>query len=626
MSNTNYDVELPITYDNAYRHYVPTYAIKVPYAWIFEHSSSYIEDEYMFHAYVSFDDGSESEVGYHSDAPVSNPWSIDAESGYYTNWNGSWTGDKNIPDIGVFNKIYIRNPHRDKVTFTSSNCAVKALYNNKADFEIQWNSTGHVANSNVSFKCSTVQKNTPGQYEWASCVVYYKTSSASTYSSTSGTITGSWSDYTISTNVTFTTGVVYNVYIVATADDGTQAQTPVASFASTDGTPTTNCVSPVGTYTNGTVNFVWSHSTEYGTTQYAYDLQYSANNGGSWTTVANHVVSSTNNRTVTISSAGVYLWRVRTYNTLNVSGSWASASFINNIPATPPANLNVTTKGRPTASWVSTTQSAYQLQVLLNNEIIYDSGAVYSSQNSHFINEYFDDTRAYTVRVRIYNSLGEESEWTSRGYQQPSVNDVNFEVIQRTDGGVTITIIPDDVHTKYYLKRNNVLIGEILNNTYIDRYAIGATNYSVVGVTSEDQSDIQSKSIKVEYPSASIITLSGGQYRVNKRVDKAFEIQTTNEADMNKVSFLGDSTPTHYLNKMRLKSFVVSFFDDNDIVDDILGTVVFYADNFGNGGYCVVTAYDRTNSFIKNGAGVYGNEVSLTLEVTNYDDSIEYPV
>ena len=199
-------------------------------------------------------------------------------------------------------------------------------------------------------------------------------------------------------------------------------------------------------------------------------------------------------------------------------------------------------------------------------------------------------------------------------------------MIQRADGGVTITIIPDDVHTKYYLKRNNVLIGEILNNTYIDRYAIGATNYSVVGVTSEDQSDIQSKSIKVEYPSASIITLSGGQYRVNKRVDKAFEIQTTNEADMNKVSFLGDSTPTHYLNKMRLKSFVVSFFDDNDIVDDILGTVVFYADNFGNGGYCIVTAYDRTNSFIKNGAGVYGNEVSLTLEVTNYDDSIEYPV
>lgn len=615
MSNTNYDVALSITYDPTYKHYIPSYQVAFPY---YDYEYIYQDSDAHYDAFISFDSEQEQEISYywlkvHQHTYPPDPY-----------WNTEY--DQPLDALGVYSKVYFRNPQRHKVTFTSSNCYVQPIYSVKADFEIQWNSTGHVANSNVSFKCSTVQKNCPSQYEWTRATVYYKTSSASTYSSTNGTISGTWSDYTISTNVSFTTGIVYNVYIVAWADDGTSAQTPVASFASTDGTPTTRCVSPVGTYTNGTVNFIWSHSTEYGTAQYAYDLQYSANNGGSWTTVANHVVSSTNNTTVTISSAGVYLWRVRTYNTLNVSGSWASASFINNIPATAPANLVVSTKGRPTATWVSTTQSAYQLQVLLNNEVIYDSGAVYSSQNSHFINDYFDDTRAYTVRVRIYNSLGAESEWTSRGYQQPSVDDVTFTVTQREDGGALITVIPDNVHVKYYLKRNDVLIGEIVNNTYIDRCAIGTTNYSVVGVTSEDQSDIQSKGIKVKYPHASIITLSGAQYWVNKRVDRAFEIQTSNEADFNKVSFLGDSIPTHYLNKMRLKSFIVTFFDDYDVVDDLLGTVVFYADNFGNGGYCVVTAYDKTDNFIQNGAGVYANEVSLTLEVTNYDDSIEYPV
>lgn len=621
MSNTNYDVALSITYDPAYKHYIPTYKVAFPYyqyEYYYYESLGHGDSDANYDAYISFDSEQEQQITYywlklHQHTYPPDPY-----------WNVDY--DQPLDAIGVYSKVYFRNPHRNKVNFTSSNCYVQPIYNNKADFEIQWNSTGHVANSNVSFKCSTVQKNTPGQYEWASCTVYYKTSSASTYSSTSGTITGSWSDYTISTNVTFTTGVVYNVYIVATADDGTQAQTPVASFASTDGTPTTNCVSPVGTYTNGTVNFVWSHSTEYGTPQYAYDLQYSANNGGSWTTVANHVVSSTNNRTVTISSAGVYLWRVRTYNTLNVAGSWASASFINNIPATPPANLNVTTKGRPTATWVSTTQSAYQLQVLLNNEIIYDSGAVYSSQNSHFINEYFDDTRAYTVRVRIYNSLGDESEWTTRGYQQPSVSDVNFTVTQKEEGGALITIIPDNTHVKYFLKRNDVLIGQIFNNSYVDKFAVGTTNYSVVGVTSDDQSDIQSKGIKIRYPRATITTLEGAQYSVNKRVDKAFEVQTTNETNFNKVTFIGDSTPTHYLDKMRIKSFAVMFFDDNEIVDSLLGSVVFYADNFENGGYCVVTAYDKTDNFVQNSAGMYANEVSLTLEVTNYDDSIEYPV
>ena len=62
------------------------------------------------------------------------------------------------------------------------------------------------------------------------------------------------------------------------------------------------------------------------------------------------------------------------------------------------------------------------------------------------------------------------------------------------------------------------------------------------------------------------------------------------------------------------------------ILEGLLGTLVFYADNFGNGGYCMVTAYDKKDNFIKNGQGIYANEVSLTLEVTNYDDKIEYPI
>ena len=67
-------------------------------------------------------------------------------------------------------------------------------------------------------------------------------------------------------------------------------------------------------------------------------------------------------------------------------------------------------------------------------------------------------------------------------------------------------------------------------------------------------------------------------------------------------------------------------FDDQNIVENLLGTLVYYADNFNNGGWCMVTAYDKTDNFVKNSQGVYANEVSLKLEVTNYDDSIEYPI
>ena len=242
------------------------------------------------------------------------------------------------------------------------------------------------------------------------------------------------------------------------------------------------------------------------------------------------------------------------------------------------------------------------------------------------MNQYFDDTRSYVVRVRVYNALGEVSDWIESGYQQPEVTDVEFTITANEGGGAVITITPSNEFVKYYILRNNKLIGEAVNNLYIDNNAVGLTNYSVVGVTSADQSDIQTMGFRVLYPHATLVAKNGQKFQINKRVDNAYEIQTTNQADINKANFLGDEYPTHYPSEMRLKSFTVSIFDDQGILEGLLGTLVFYADNFGNGGYCMVTAYDKKDNFVKNGQGIYANEVSLTLEVTNYDDSIEYPL
>ena len=625
MSSKNYDVELPITYDDAYKHYIPTYTVATPYTWIY-HSSYYGTNDYNYHYYVSLDDGSETEMGYRYDNSAPTPaWAVNATHAGYSlpTVNFTWC-NKLIPDTGVFNKVYLRNPHRDFVTFTQANCYVMALYQTKAAFEVQWNSTGFAANSNAWFKCSTVPKNTYGQYEWTSATVYYKKTTDVNYTSVAGTVSGSWSDVTIGTNITLQDGYTYDIYITAVADDNSTATTPVAQFTTTDAAAVATCIAPSGAFTNGEVNFVWSHATAYGTPQYAYDLQYSNNNGSSWTTVASHVVAQQTTDSATLTDAGVYLWRVRTYNSNDVVGEWAEATFVNNAPASPPINVSVNTKGRPTVTWASSSQSAYQVQFLLGDSIAYDSGAVYTSETSHFVNQYFNDTRSYVVRVRIYNALGEISEWAEAGYQQIPVTDVQFTI----DGtnGATITITPANDFVKYYILRNNKLIGEATNDTFNDPFAIGQTNYSVVGVTSDDQSDIQSQGVRVTYDHAYIITQNGEQFLINKRVDNAYEIQTSNEADINKANFIGDGSPTHYPSNMRLKSFTVTFFDDQGIVESLLGSLVFYADNFGNGGWCMVTVYDKTDNFVRNGRGVYGNEVSLTLEVTNYDDSIEYEI
>lgn len=621
MSNKNYDLELPISYSQTYKHYIPTYTTKAP---IMYHKLMSGGDYWSCHYYVSFDDGGETEMGY-SFSSDSSSWAVNANTlWWYEDSYKSTRGNNLIPDAGVFEKVYFRNPHRDRVTFSSGNCAVSVQYQTKAAFQVQWNSTGFAANANAWFKCSTVPKKCLAQYEWTAATVYYKAEGASAYSSAVGTVTGSWSDVTIRTNISLSDGVTYDIYIRATADDGTTANTPVAQFTTTDAAAVATCIAPSGAFTNSEVNFVWSHSTAYGTPQYAYDLQYSNNNGSSWTTVKTHEVTQQTTDSTTLDDAGVYLWRVRTYNSNDVPSEWAEASFVNNAPTSPPTNIQVSTKGRPTVSWASSSQSAYQVQFLLGDSIAYDSGAVYTSEMSHFVNQYFNDTRSYVVRVRIYNALGEVSEWAETGYQQPSVADVVFTV--EGEDGATIIVEPDVAFVKYYLLRDGKPISEIQGGSYTDNYAVGQVSYSVVGVTSDDQSDIQSVGYRVIYNHATLTAQNGQQFSINKRVDAAYEIQTNNEADINKANFIGDGYPTHYPSNMRLKSFAITCFDEQGIMEDLLGTLVFYADNFGNGGWCMVTAYDKTDKFVKNSKGAYANEVSLTLEVTNYDDSIEYPV
>lgn len=609
MSSKNYDVELNISYNYSYRHYIPSYEVHFPCYYYSPAEPPIFPNPYVgYNGFVSLDDESENSFEtFGFDEAGSNR--------YFS-----------LSNTGVYNKVYFRNGKRDRVTFTTSNCAIRVNYNSKAPFEVQWNVIGFAANQNASFRCSTVWKNTYTQYEWTSATVYYKKSSDANYSSVSGTVSGSWSDVIISTNLALEDGYTYDVYIRAVADDNTVANTSVAQFTTTDADAIASCIAPSGTFITGDVTFVWSHRTEYGTPQYAYDLQYSVNNGSSWTTLANHVVTSTTTTSTTLSDAGVYLWRVRTYNSNDVVGEWAEATFVNQVPANPPTNLQITTAGRPTVSWASVSQSAYQVQFLLGDSVAYDSGAVYTSETSHFVNQYFDDSRSYLVKVRVYNALGEVSDWIQSGYQQPAVADVDFTIEQNDGGGATITIIPDEVHVKYYVLRNDRLIAEVDGETYTDIYAVGLTNYSVVGVTSSDQSDIQTKGFRVAYPHATIIAQNGQQFLVNKRVDTAYDISTNNQADINKANFLGDSCPTHYPSAMRLKSFNISCFDYQGIAEGLLGTLVFYADNFGNGGWCIVTAYDKRDNFIKNGQGIYANEVTLTLEVTNYDDSIEYPI
>lgn len=622
MSNINYDITYPVVYDSSYKHYIARYRV---YSRAYKvtktgshtvHGREIYDYESTFEASVSFDDGNEF--------TASGSLKFDGSGYAYDDPNPPIWYTIPVTTAGPFNTVYIRNPHPDTVNFLYSDTLFGITYSTKAEFKIQFNSVGFAANQNASFRCSTVQQNTFAQYEWVSAEVHYKKTTESTYQIIPATVSGTWSDVTVSTTFGFDDGFTYDIYITATADDGTTSSTTVEQFTTTDAEAVATCIYPVGAFVDGEVKFAWAHSTEYGTPQKAYDLRYSSDNGGTWTDLASHNVTTISTHSATIDSAGSYIWQVRTYNTNDVVGEWAQAAFVNNVPAVPPTNLISTTTGRPEVSWTVASQSAYQVQVLFGDSIEYDSGAMYSAQRTHIVNKYLYDARAYTIRVRIYDALGNVSDWSSVSYQQPNIPDVVFVVEQDANGGADIILTENSEFVKYYVLRNGIPIGIVENALYYDRYAIGDVNYSIVGVTATDNSDIKSVGIKAVYPKATIVTLDGNTYAINKRFNSAYEIQTASQKRYRQAQFIGDTRPSYYSDEMLVKSFVVTCFDENKELEKLLGTTVFYADNFGNGGYCFVSGYSKSDDYLQLSNKTYANEVSLTLEVTNYDDSIEY--
>ena len=615
MDLTAYDVKKKIAYSSAYGHWYFNYRMHIPPYNYYTRPDLYGETQY--HCQY---DGSAAVDGDSSFEDFSGDF-----GGYFGNYptNEAWDHGSNGT---VSEYAYFLNKHRDAVVFSEGNCTCTPIYTSKAPFEVTIGESGYINRVSQSLTAASVYMAVPVQYSILSATIYYKKATDSSYTSVAASVSGDWSNTTLTFAVTLDMDTFYNVYIVATADDGSTATSNVGTFSTIDSTAVAHCVSPSGSSVVKNVRFVWTHSNSYGSPQYAYDVQYKTSSDTSWTVVCDHIIGTTKTATAELLDAGVYEWRVRTYNQSDVAGTWASATFVNQLPANPPANLAVTTLGRPTVTWTSDSQSAYQVVAeRKNGEVVYDSGAIYLADQKHFINQYFG-SEVYQIKVRVYNQLGSVSAYTSIDYQQPEISQVEYTLERNAAGGAIVSITENTNFVKYYLRRNGKTVKDLGTTLWnIDKYAVGHTSYEVVGVTSTDQSSIVASEIDLAHPNAMITTIAGVSTDVNIRVNNAFDVKTSVSADIDTESFFGAKKPSHYPSKMRAKTWQISFFDNTGFAESILGTIVFYADNFGNGGWAAVTKISKSDAFARR-ANKYANETELTLEETDYDDSIEYSV
>lgn len=171
-------------------------------------------------------------------------------------------------------------------------------------------------------------------------------------------------------------------------------------------------------------------------------------------------------------TSGVKYWRARSYSPTSVAGDW-SDPFMFTVIASPAAPYyTITNTPRPTISWTSDEQEAFQVQMG-----DYDSGLVFGRATSFKCPVYLPDGDA-TVRVRVMNAYNLWSDWS--GTQITIANSPGTAPVLTVTAGTDAQLSWTDVGaSRYLIYRDGELIGETDGLSFTDRYANGQASYFV---------------------------------------------------------------------------------------------------------------------------------------------------
>jgi len=230
-------------------------------------------------------------------------------------------------------------------------------------------------------------------------------------------------------------------------------------------------IAPISQYIDesNAIRFEWNFvGGSPGETQSKFDLQYSTNGGSSWITKTVTTPNKYYDVTAGVLATGNITWRVRTYNNWNeVSPYSANRSFT--IIGSPPIPLitNIINSGKPTINWQSQNQHLYELQIIQNNIVIFDSGIIPSTSDKSFKLENYLKDGNYKVKLRVFNEFNLESPWAEKTFVISTTKPVK-PIIRVFNGEYTTTINVTGISTTNLVYRDNILVGEVKDNKFVD--------------------------------------------------------------------------------------------------------------------------------------------------------------
>lgn len=324
-----------------------------------------------------------------------------------------------------------------------------------------------------SWVFSVDSTDSPGTVTQRSAVLYFKTNNESSWHQQS--VSGAQQYCDVPAN-TFTAGcVTLDWYVVAVANTGTKATSAKITVSTKDARSTPVAISPAGEYLDDAVQgitFIWAHANITGTAQCGWELSYSIDSGASYLVLAK-ADNAANRYEASAGTfpSGVIYWRIRTKNTDNEFGDYSGAAIfaIRRAPVAPVISYY---DSKPLAKmrWQAKEQDGYEVAVDgISLGVRYGTGKEWQSDSV------LTDGK-HTLQVRIYNTYGDVSPWSSCEINVQ--NQPGAALAVYAEGRWGEVLLRWDADNGYIL-RDGELIAKAEGGTYTDRTSAAAHQYIV---------------------------------------------------------------------------------------------------------------------------------------------------
>lgn len=433
--------------------------------------------------------------------------------------------------------------------------------------------------------------------------------------------------YTIPANTLKQASFQWGVTKLVSQDGVTSTFSNLYTLSTADSLSSAAPVSPLNVQiTIDTANtFTWRHIIASGTAQAKAELQYSVNQV-TWNTffTANGSGQSCTVPANKLPSGRVW-WRVRTYNSDNIAGSWSAAAAIIGYGApSAPVISGVTNKARPTISWQSEQQVTYGLVIKQGAREVFRIDEGVGTEKSCKLKDYLPDGN-YTVQMRVKNAQGFWSPWASQGFSI-STSKPTKPILSAAAAGETVVLTVDlKGAAKGYLFRDGIPFTKAVG-TYIDYTAAGSHRYFLRAVSASDSFADSSSVYVTAYPRWSYLSPADDPkkqipLRLKKDVGSTFdgnlEIQGT------ELFFQGRALPVYEYSGFESETFVGIFalteWNDWEALKALARKrrALLYRDFRGNRFYCII-------SRLSSNQDAFTTEFTLELMRVDYIEQIDF--